>query len=85
VGHDDRRIFLLRIIVCRGVNIGGDIQTIERVRDRVNVDLARLIFRNRTFIDQSERILPVIRCPDLARREPVIAARMVAFIAVRSI
>ena len=70
VRHDDCRIFLLRIVVRRGVNIGGNIQTVELVRDRVNIDLARLILRDRAFIDQGERILLVVRCPGIARREP---------------
>ena len=59
VRHDDRRIFLLRIVVRRGVDVGGDIQAVELVRDRVNIDLARLVLRDRAGVDQRERILHV--------------------------
>jgi hypothetical protein len=78
--HDDRRIARLRIVVRRGVDVGGDIQTVERVLDRVDIDLARLVSRDRTVIDQGERILPVT--PTSPAESPVIAASRVAVIAL---
>ncbi|MNG35708.1 hypothetical protein D3C84_1225170 [compost metagenome] len=36
----------------------------------MDVDLARLVLRNRAVVGQGERILLVIRCPDLGCRHP---------------
>ena len=60
VRHDDRRILLLRIVVRRGVDVGGNIQAVQLVRDRVDIDLARLVLRDRAVVDQGERILLVV-------------------------
>ena len=62
VRHDDRWIFLLRIVVRRGVDVGGDIQAVELVLDRVDIDLARLVLRDRAIIDERERVLSVVCC-----------------------
>ncbi len=62
VRHDDRRIFLRRIVVCRGVDVGGNIQAIELIGDRVDIDLARFVLRDRAVINQRERDLLVVGC-----------------------
>ena len=62
VGHDDRWIFLLRIEVRRGVDVGDDVQAIELVLHRVDVDFAWFVLRDRTGIDKRERILLVVSC-----------------------
>jgi hypothetical protein len=41
VGHDDRGIFLLRVVVGRGIDVGGNVQAAQPVLDRVDADLAR--------------------------------------------
>lgn len=50
-------IFLARIVVRRRVDVGGNIQAIELIFGRVDIDLARLVLRDSAVIDQGERIL----------------------------
>ena len=60
VGDHDRSVLLVRIVVGRGVDIGRDRQAIEVVGNRVDVDLARHVLRDRPFVGQGERVEPVV-------------------------
>ena len=64
-----RRVGLLGIVVDRGVNVGGDVQTVELVADRMNVDLARFVPGDRAVVRQGERVLFVVRRQGFASRE----------------
>jgi hypothetical protein len=64
-----RRIDLLRIVVGRCVDVGGDVQAIELVADRVDVDLARFVLDERAVVGQGERVLFVVGRQGFARRE----------------
>lgn len=50
VRHDDCGIFLRRVIVRGGVDVGGNLQTVELVCDRVDVNLARFVLGDRAVI-----------------------------------
>ena len=58
---DDRGVCLRRVVVRRGIDVGDDIEPMQLVCDRVDVDLARLVLRQRAVIDEGERILPVVQ------------------------
>ena len=62
VGNHDGRILLAYVITRRGIDVGRNIDAIELVCDRMNVDLAFDIFGNRAFIGQSEGVLFIICC-----------------------
>jgi hypothetical protein len=62
VRDDNSGIFLVRIVVRRGVDVGGDIQSVKLVFVRVDIDLARHVLGDSAVIDQRERILLVVRC-----------------------
>jgi hypothetical protein len=57
VCNDHGRVSLLRVVVGRGVDVGGDVQTIELVADRVDVDLARFVLADRAIVGEGERVL----------------------------
>ncbi|SFL54929.1 hypothetical protein SAMN02982985_00627 [Rugamonas rubra] len=60
--HNDCGIPLFRIIVCRRVDVGDNIQPIEIVVHRVDIDFARLILCDRTAIHECVGILLVVGC-----------------------
>ncbi|KAG0923155.1 hypothetical protein G6F31_019626 [Rhizopus arrhizus] len=62
MGHDARGISVRRIIVRRGVDVGNDIQVVQLVLDRMNIDLARFILREGAGVDQRKGILLVVGC-----------------------
>ena len=68
VRDDDCRIFLLRVVVRRGIDVGGDIQSAQFVFDGVDIDLARLVLRDRAAIGQGKRVLPIVVCQGGAAR-----------------
>ncbi|MNY68560.1 hypothetical protein D3C86_2063460 [compost metagenome] len=68
VGNDHGRVGLLRIIVGRGVYVGGDIQTVELVADWMDIDLARFVLADRALIGEGERVLFVVGGQGFSRR-----------------
>ncbi|MNS37119.1 hypothetical protein D3C72_693240 [compost metagenome] len=68
VRHHHRRVGLLRIVVGRGVDVGSDVQAIELVADRMDVDLAGFILGNCTVVSQGERVLFVVGGAGFASR-----------------
>ncbi|MNJ39719.1 hypothetical protein D3C77_346000 [compost metagenome] len=69
VCNDHGWVGLLRVIVSRGVYVGGDIQIVELVADRMDVDLARFVLADRAVVGEGERVLFVIGGQGFARRE----------------
>ena len=69
VCNDHGRVSLLGVIASRGVDVGGDVQTIELVADRMDVDLARFVGADRAIIGEGERVLLVVGGQGFARRE----------------
>ncbi|MNY50271.1 hypothetical protein D3C86_1857650 [compost metagenome] len=67
--NHDGRVDLLRIVVGRRVNVGRDVQAIELVADRMDVDLAGLVLGNCAVVSQCERVFFVVRSKGFARRK----------------
>jgi hypothetical protein len=55
MGHGEGRERSALVVVGRGVDVRGDGQAAQLVRDRVDVDLARLVAGDRVFVDEAER------------------------------
>jgi hypothetical protein len=56
----ERRVFLCRIIVGRGVDVGDDIEAVQCILHRMDIDLASLVLGDGAVIDEGERVLPVV-------------------------
>ena len=56
VRDDDGRVFFARIVVGRCVHIGGDIQAVELVGNRMDIDLARFVASDCIGVGQGERV-----------------------------
>ncbi|MNI14953.1 hypothetical protein D3C73_682360 [compost metagenome] len=59
--HDDGRVLLRRVIMGRGVDVGGDVQAVESVGDRMDVDLAWFVLHQRACVGQGVGIVFVVR------------------------
>lgn len=54
---DDSGIVLLGIEVCGRIHVGGNLEAVELIRDRMDVDVTGFVCRDGALIHQSERIL----------------------------
>ena len=54
---DDSGIVLLGIEVCGRIHVGGNLEAVELIRDRMDVDVSDLVSRDGSLIHQTEWVL----------------------------
>ena len=56
MGNDDSCIRCIGVVVRRRIDVGGDLNAVQVVRNRMNIDLAQHIFLNSPVVDKAVRI-----------------------------